>query len=40
MGEMKQYLSDNVPYWAQRLQNRIQTPTFSGDESRVLARIK
>jgi len=40
MGEMKAYLSDNVPYWAQRLHNRIQTPTFSGDESRVLARLK
>jgi hypothetical protein len=39
-GEMKTYLSDNVPYWAQRLHNRIQTPTFAGDESRVIARFK
>jgi len=40
IGEMKKYVSDNVSYWAQRLHNRIQTPTFSGDESRVLARLR
>lgn len=40
MGEMKLYLSENVSYWAQRLHNRIQTPTFSGDENRALARLK
>lgn len=27
-------------HWAQRLHNRVQTPTFSGDDSRVLARLK
>jgi hypothetical protein len=40
VGEMKKYVSENVSYWAQRLHNRIQTPAFSGDERRVLARVR
>jgi hypothetical protein len=39
-GELRKYVSDNVSYWAQRLYNRTQTPTSSGDETRVVARLK
>jgi hypothetical protein len=40
VGELRKYVSDNVSYWAQRLYNRIQTPTFSGDDARVVAKLK
>ena len=40
VGEMKKYVSENVSYWAQRLHNSIQTHAFSGDERRVLARVR
>lgn len=40
LGELKKYLSDNVSYWSQRLYNRRQTPTFKGDESMVILRLK
>jgi len=40
VGELRKYVSENVSYWAQRLYNRIQTPGFSGDDSRVLARFR
>jgi len=40
VGEFRKYVSENVSYWAQRLHNRIQTPTFSGDESRVVAKLR
>jgi len=37
---VRKYVSENVSYRAQRLHNRIQTPGFSGDENRVLAKLR
>ncbi|MGQ9679095.1 MAG: caspase family protein, partial [bacterium] len=39
LGELKEYVSENVSYRAQRL-NRKQTPTFKGDEKMVMLRLK
>lgn len=40
LGELKEYVSENVSYWAQRLYNRKQTPTFRGDENMVILRLR
>ncbi len=40
LGELRDYVTENVPYRARRLRGRTQTPTFSGDESKVIVRLK
>jgi len=40
LGELKAYCTENVSYWAQRLYNRKQTPTFKGDENAVMFRLR
>ena len=40
VAELKQYLSDKVPYRARRLTGREQTPVVVGDESWELVRFK
>jgi len=40
MGEMDQYLRDNVPYMARRLTGNEQQPVLTGDKSAVLAVFK
>ena len=36
LGEIRDYIDDNVPYMARRLNNREQTPQFIGDESKII----
>ena len=36
VGEIKEYVNDNVPYMARRLNNREQTPQVTGDENKVI----
>ena len=36
LGEIRDYIDDNVPYMARRLNNREQTPQFIGDESKLI----
>lgn len=36
--EMKNYLNDNIPYMARRLNSREQTPQVFGDENRVIIK--
>lgn len=38
--EMAAYLSSEVPYWARRKSNRIQTPLISGEKDTVLAVLE
>ena len=38
IGEMKEYILDNVPYMARRLNNREQTPQVIGEDSEVLIK--
>ena len=40
IGEMREYLKENVPYMARRLNNVEQHPVIDGDEKEVLVRIK
>ena len=37
-GEIKSYLDDNVPYQARRMYGRTQTPTFIGNESKIMVK--
>jgi hypothetical protein len=39
-GEMRAYLTDKVPYWAQRLNNVPQNPVVTGGENEVLVTLK
>jgi len=36
VGEIKEYVNENVPYMARRLNNREQTPQVTGDENKVI----
>lgn len=38
--EMEKYLQKEVPYWAQREANRVQTPLMTGSGAAVLAKLK
>jgi hypothetical protein len=40
LGELKEYLSEKVNYWAKRLFNRKQTPIFKGDENIPMSILK
>ena len=40
LGEMRDYLKENVPYIARRLNNVEQNPVVDGNEKEVLVRIK
>ena len=40
LGELNEYLTDKVTYGAQRQYGRIQKPTFKGNESKVIMRLK
>ena len=40
LGEMRDYLKENVPYMARRLNNVEQNPVVDGNEQEVLVRIK
>jgi len=37
-GELYDYISENVPYYARRLYGRTQTPSFSGKEDKVILK--
>jgi len=39
-GEMKKYLKEEVPYWADRASNRVQTPLVSGNMDIVIAEFE
>lgn len=38
IGEIKNYINENVPYMARRLNSREQTPQVIGDENKVLIK--
>jgi len=40
LGELKEYLNENVTYGARRQYGRRQNPTFKGDESKVILKLK
>lgn len=40
VGEMREYLKDNVPYRARRLSGLEQTPVITGDDSDVIVQLK
>ena len=40
LGELKEYLSEKVSYWARRLFNRKQNPIFKGDKNMVITILK
>lgn len=40
LGEIKEYCVENVSYWARRLYNRPQTPTFKGNENMILLKLR
>lgn len=40
MGEMKEYLKENVPYMARRLSGTEQTPVVTGNDQEVIIQLK